>query len=307
MSGSSFFALLDDIATVLDDVALMSKVAAKKTAGVLGDDLALNAQQVSGVRADRELPVVWSVAKGSFINKLILVPLALIISALVPQLISPLLIVGGLYLCFEGVEKIWHSLFHSSQKLERQASLHMALANENIDLLEFEKTKIKGAIRTDFVLSAEIIVIALGTVSSEAIGIQTLVVSLIAMMMTIGVYGAVAVIVKLDDMGLHLLEVNPSGYVNRVKNHIGQLILAFCPLLMKSLSIIGTLAMFLVGGGIIVHGVEPLHHYVEIITAAQSYPLILASILNLTIGSISGMALLAALKLSRVIAIKFKK
>ena len=224
-----------------------------------------------------------------------------------PQLISPLLIVGGLYLCFEGVEKIWHSLFHSSQKLERQASLHMALANENIDLLEFEKTKIKGAIRTDFVLSAEIIVIALGTVSSEAIGIQTLVVSLIAMMMTIGVYGAVAVIVKLDDMGLHLLEVNPSGYVNRVKNHIGQLILAFCPLLMKSLSIIGTLAMFLVGGGIIVHGVEPLHHYVEIITAAQSYPLILASILNLTIGSISGMALLAALKLSRVIAIKFKK
>jgi len=306
MAGSSLFTLLDDIATVLDDVALMSKVAAKKTAGVLGDDLALNAQQVSGVRADRELPVVWRVAKGSFLNKLILVPLAIIISALAPQLISPLLIIGGLYLCYEGVEKIWHSVIHSNESPKHKVSLKSALNNKEVDLLELERVKIKGAIRTDFVLSAEIIVIALGTVTNESLMTQGLVVSLIALVMTVGVYGAVAFIVKLDDMGLYLLAGQSNGLMADVKKMFGRLIIAFCPVLMKGLSIIGTAAMFLVGGGILVHGIGPLHHYVDAVAAAQSYPTILTTILNLMIGIISGAVVLAGLRLCSLITNKYK-
>jgi len=306
MAGSSLLVLLDDIATVLDDVALMSKIAAKKTAGVLGDDLALNAQQVSGVRANRELPVVWKVAKGSFLNKLILVPLALIISALAPQLISPFLIIGGLYLCFEGVEKIWHSFVQNRQKQGYKTSPRIALADEYTDLVDFEKEKIKGAIRTDFVLSAEIIVIALGTVASQSLVLQGLVVSLIALLMTVGVYGVVAFIVKLDDMGLYLLADKPVGMMTKLKKTFGRLILAFCPFLMKGLSIIGTAAMFLVGGGIIVHGVEFLHHYVEGGIVTQNYQVVIVQLMNLVIGIASGVILLASLKFCRVITSMFK-
>ncbi len=290
MAGGSLLALLDDVATILDDVAVMSKVAAKKTAGVLGDDLALNAQQVSGVKADRELPVVWMVAKGSFVNKLILVPLALVISALAPSLITPLLILGGLYLCFEGVEKLWHSFTHKKQNTEHKNELHAALVKSSEDLVEYEKTKIRGAIRTDFVLSAEIIVIALGTVALEPLSTQALVVSLIALVMTVGVYGAVAFIVKLDDMGLYLISGDEHlSFFSRLKSVFGRAILAFCPLLMKSLSVVGTAAMFLVGGGIISHGVGPLHHQLEIITQTQSYPSIVGILLNLIVGVLAGM------------------
>lgn len=263
---------------------------------MLGDDLALNAQQVSGVRADRELPVVWRVAKGSFVNKLILVPLALLISALAPQLISPLLIMGGLYLCFEGVEKIWHSIAHKRLNKEHKASLRLALADDHVNLAEFEKTKIKGAIRTDFVLSAEIIVIALGTVSNESLMIQGLVVGLIALCMTVGVYGVVAFIVKLDDMGLYLMTGDASGVLAGIKKSFGRLILAFCPFLMKSLSIIGTAAMFLVGGGIVVHGVGFLHHYVEAILVAQHYAVLMGQLINFVIGVASGASVLVLLK-----------
>lgn len=255
---SSLLILLDDIATVLDDVAAMSKVAARKTAGVLGDDLALNAQQVSGVRADRELPVVWDVAKGSFINKLILVPLALLISWLAPILIVPLLILGGLFLCYEGVEKILHSWQQRKQKhvlVNAEASDgELQLSNENLKVLE--KKKIKGAIRTDFILSAEIVVITLGSIAIDASFMTKLgVLSLIALVMTVGVYGLVALIVKIDDIGLYLLE-NKTGILHK----LGQGLLIFAPKLMKFLSIVGTIAMFLVGGGIISHGIPFFHH-----------------------------------------------
>lgn len=243
MAGTNLLALIDDIATLLDDIALMSKVAAKKTGAVLGDDLALNAQQVTGVSADRELPVVWAVAKGSFINKLILVPLALLISAFAPWLITPLLMIGGLYLCFEGFEKILHSLTH---KKEHSDQLNLP---EGTDLVAYEKNKIKGAIRTDFILSAEIVVIALGTVQSAAFISQVLVVSLIAFVMTAGVYALVAGIVKLDDLGLYLRKKYPDGLLNT----LGMGLVTFAPKLMKTLSVVGTFAMFLVGGGIIAH------------------------------------------------------
>lgn len=243
MAGTNLLALIDDIATLLDDIALMSKVAAKKTGAVLGDDLALNAQQVTGVSADRELPVVWAVAKGSFINKLILVPLALLISAFAPWLITPLLMIGGLYLCFEGFEKVLHSLTH---KKEHSDQLNLP---EGTDLVAYEKNKIKGAIRTDFILSAEIVVIALGTVQSAAFISQVLVVSLIAFVMTAGVYALVAGIVKLDDLGLYLRKKFPDGLLNT----LGMGLVTFAPKLMKTLSVVGTFAMFLVGGGIIAH------------------------------------------------------
>ena len=249
MAASSLLALIDDIATILDDVALMTKVAAKKTAGVLGDDLALNAQQVSGVKAARELPVVWSVAKGSFKNKLILVPLALAISAIIPWLITPLLMVGGGYLCFEGFEKIAHKFL--SQKAEdaiHQEKMLEALIDPNVDLVALEKEKIKGAIRTDFVLSAEIIVIALGTVKDAAFASQITVVSAIALIMTIGVYGLVAGIVKLDDGGLALIKATSKNAWGDFKRWLGNAILWFAPVLMKTLSVVGTAAMFLVGG-----------------------------------------------------------
>lgn len=267
MAGASLLVLLDDIATVLDDVALMTKVAAKKTAGVLGDDLALNAQQVSGVRAERELPVVWAVAKGSALNKLILVPAALLISAFIPWLITPLLIVGGAYLCYEGVEKIAHAIFHKAEQQQQKQSLKTAIADPTTDMVAFEKNKIKGAIRTDFVLSAEIIVIALGTVQGAAIGSQIAVVVAIAAVMTIGVYGFVAIIVKLDDAGLYLLRDERVGIWASLKRKAGSALLAFCPWLMKGLSVVGTLAMFLVGGGIVAHGLPILHHATEVLVA----------------------------------------
>ncbi|MEW5838033.1 MAG: DUF808 domain-containing protein [Pseudomonadota bacterium] len=262
MAAANLLALLDDIATVLDDVALMTKVAAKKTSGVLGDDLALNAQQVSGVSASRELPVVWAVAKGSLLNKVILVPAALLISALAPALIIPLLMLGGAYLCFEGVEKLAHKFLHSKHEDEvEHAKLTEAVTHPEVDMRAFEQAKIKGAIRTDFILSAEIIVIALGTVATASLAMQAAVVSVIALLMTVGVYGLVAGIVKLDDLGLYLSKFNDA------RQAIGRGILSFAPWLMKTLSIVGTAAMFLVGGSILLHGIpgahDVLHHAEE--------------------------------------------
>ncbi|OFE43908.1 DUF808 domain-containing protein [Acinetobacter towneri] len=253
---SSLLLLLDDIATVLDDVAVMSKMAAKKTAGVLGDDLALNAQQVSGVRADRELPVVWRVAKGSFVNKLILVPLALFISVIAPWLINPLLVIGGLFLSYEGVEKIMHTLQHKKAQSAKEAQLELIQTEQ--DLAMYENEKIKGAVRTDFILSAEIVVISLGTVAAAGFLTKVTVLSLIAIAMTVGVYGFVALIVKIDDIGLHLTE-----QASNFKQRIGSGLLAFAPILMKTLSVVGTAAMFLVGGGIINHAIPFVHHFTE--------------------------------------------
>ena len=255
---SSLLALLDDIATVLDDVAVLSKVAAKKTAGVLGDDLALNAQQVTGVTPDRELPVVWAVAKGSLINKAILVPAALAISAFAPWLVTPLLMLGGAFLCFEGAEKLLHKLTHSKADDEAaRAALAQAVANPAVDLVAFEKEKIKGAVRTDFILSAEIIAITLGVVANSPFGTQLAVLSGTAVAMTVGVYGFVAGIVKIDDAGLRL-----SRSASSAARALGAGLLRLAPLLMKFLSIAGTAAMFLVGGGILVHGLPFLHHFI---------------------------------------------
>lgn len=282
MAGASLLTLLDDIATILDDVALMTKVAAKKsaavaddvaamtkvatqkTAGVLGDDLALNAQQVTGVSADRELPVVWAVAKGSMVNKAILVPAALAISAFVPVLITPLLMLGGAFLCFEGVEKLAHKFLHSQAEDEAEhESLLQANANPAVDLVAFEKDNIQGAVRTDFILSAEIIVIALGTVATAPFMQQVAVLVGIAILMTVGVYGLVGGIVKLDDLGLWLSQKTSSA-----AQALGRGLLAAAPWLMKFLSVAGTAAMFLVGGGILVHGIAPLHHAIEAAGAA---------------------------------------
>ena len=262
MAGSLLL-LLDDIATVLDDVSVLTKVAAKKTAGVLGDDLALNAQQVTGVRADRELSVVWAVAKGSFVNKLILVPAALAISQIAAWLITPLLMIGGLFLCYEGSEKILHKFAPKllPHELDDEQAHHARLeanADDSVDLVALEQDKIKGAIRTDFILSAEIVVISLGTMASASFMMKALSLSAISILMTIGVYGLVALIVKMDDAGVHL--VNKS---DKSSQKLGNLLLAFAPKLMKFLSIAGTLAMFLVGGGILVHGVDILHHQAE--------------------------------------------
>ena len=262
---TSLLALLDDIATILDDVAVLSKVAAKKTAGVLGDDLALNAQQVSGVKADRELPVVWAVAKGSFINKAILVPAALVISAFAPWAVTPLLMVGGAFLCFEGFEKLAHKFMHNPQKQAAEhQTLTAAVVNPQVDLLALEKDKIKGAVRTDFILSAEIIAITLGTVQGKDFSTQVFVLSAIAIVMTVGVYGLVAGIVKLDDAGLYLSQAG-----SQARRSFGRGILWLAPWLMKGLSIAGTAAMFLVGGGILTHGLAPLHPVIEAITAAS--------------------------------------
>lgn len=264
MAAGSLLALLDDIATILDDVSLMTQMAAKKTAGVLGDDLALNAQQVAGISAERELPVVWAVAKGSFINKLILVPSALTISYFAHWAINPLLMLGGAYLCFEGFEKIVHKLLHSKQEdTAHEAELEQAIANPKIDLVQLEKDKIKGAIRTDFILSAEIIVIALGTVATATFNKQATVVSIIAVMMTVGVYGFVAGIVKLDDFGLYLMLKKGKSTFKQILRKIGSWLLAATPYLMRTLTLIGTAAMFIVGGSIIGHGMPFLHHVTE--------------------------------------------
>jgi len=250
---TSLLTLFDDIAVILDDVALMTRVAAKKTAGVLGDDLALNAQQVTGVKAERELPVVWAVAKGSALNKLILVPVALAISAVAPWLITPLLMLGGLYLCYEGVEKLAHKFLHPAESEAERARLTAAVADESVDLVALEKEKIKGAIRTDFILSAEIIVITLGTVGDASFVLRLATLCSIAVLMTIGVYGLVAAIVKLDDGGRALVE-SARGGGGAWKDSLGRGILWFAPWLMKTLSVVGTAAMFLVGGGILTHG-----------------------------------------------------
>ena len=256
MAASNLLALIDDIATILDDVAVLTKVAARKTAGVLGDDLALNAQQVAGVAADRELPVVWSVAKGSIVNKLILVPAALAISAVAPWAVTPLLMFGGAFLCYEGFEKLAHRFLHSRQEDAAHHAEHLqALANPAIDMAKFERDKVKGAIRTDFILSAEIIAITLATVAEAPFVTQVAVLSGIALIMTVGVYGLVAGIVKLDDAGLHLTRVQGSGATESIRRASGRAILVAAPYMMKTISILGTAAMFMVGGGILVHGI----------------------------------------------------
>jgi len=299
MAAGSLLTLIDDIATVLDDVAVLSKVAAKKTAGVLGDDLALNAQQVSGVSAERELPVVWAVAKGSFVNKGILVPAALAISAFAPWLVMPLLMLGGAYLCFEGSEKLAHKLLHSgAQDDAHHEALSQALANPQLDLLAFERDKIRGAVRTDFVLSAEIIAITLGTVALAPITTQLLVLAGVAVLMTVGVYGFVAGIVKLDDAGLAL-----SRSPRAALRGLGGATLRAAPWLMKALSVAGTAAMFLVGGGILVHGTPPLERTIG--TLVQGLPalaaLVLPALADALVGVIAGALLVGAVTLGRML------
>ena len=290
MAGASLLTLLDDISVILDDVSIMTKVAVKKTAGVLGDDLALNAEQVSGVKADRELPVVWAVAKGSFINKLILVPLALLISAIYPPLVTFLLMCGGVYLAYEGAEKIIHKFWpHILPHDEDQIARLRANADETIDLVAFEKDKIKGAVRTDFILSAEIIVIALGSAAGATLLEKSLVLSIIAIGITVGVYGLVAGIVKMDDLGLYLMK-----QTSNAKQKIGGFLLSAAPKLMKFLSIAGTLAMFLVGGGILVHGIDFLHHEVEDLAHLTGiFESITTMLLNALVGLVVGVIVVA--------------
>ncbi len=292
MAGSSFFALFDDIATILDDVSVMTKVAAKKTAGVLGDDLALNAQQVSGVPVNRELPVVWAVAKGSFINKLILVPSALLISAFVPWLVTPLLMLGGAFLCFEGVEKLAHKFLpHEEADGDKHAARAHALQDASVDMVAFERDKIKGAVRTDFILSAEIIVISLGAVAGADFTRQVAVLSIIAIAMTIGVYGLVAGIVKLDDLGLHLSKKRTQAVAG-----LGRGIVAAAPYLMKTLSVVGTAAMFMVGGAILTHGIPPVYAAVEHAAAAVGGGALMhaltSTVLNALFGVVAGAVVL---------------
>lgn len=293
MAGSSLLTLLDDIATLLDDISVMGKLAAKKTAGVLGDDLSLNAQQVTGVRANRELPVVWGVAKGSLINKVILVPLALLISAFIPWAITPLLMLGGAFLCFEGVEKVLHSLQARKHKEDPQVRRQRLEALASQDPMAFERDKVKGAIRTDFILSAEIVAITLGIVAEAPLLNQILILSGIALLVTVGVYGLVGSIVKLDDMGYWLVEKTSS-----LAQWSGKALLAIAPRLMKVLSIVGTLAMFLVGGGIVVHGITPLHHAIENLAHGQNAVIasLLPTVANLVLGFIIGAIVLAGVK-----------
>jgi predicted DNA repair protein MutK len=312
LAGTSLLALLDDIATVLDDIAVMTKVAAKKTTGLLGDDLALNAEQVTGVRADRELPVVWAVAKGSFINKLILVPAALGISAVIPWLITPLLMAGGLFLCFEGFEKIAHKFLHPGEKEKQHAEKLKAVVDPTVDLVAFEKKKIKGAIRTDFILSAEIIVIALGTVREAPFFERAAVVSIIALLMTVGVYLLVAGIVKLDDLGLHLVRTGRDDAEPGLRLRMGKLILRLAPYMMKTLTVVGTAAMFLVGGGILMHGLPGAHHLVEwgVATAREASGLLAALtpvLMNAVAGIIAGALTLPMVKFALGIAARFKR
>ncbi len=293
MPSSSFFALLDDIATLLDDVAVMTKVATKKTAGVLGDDLALNAQQVTGVNADRELPVVWAVAKGSAVNKMILVPAALIISAFAPWAIKPLLMIGGAFLCFEGVEKLFHKFFHSAKEDDQHhAELVKAVADEQVDRVQWEKDKIKGAVRTDFILSAEIIVISLGAVAAKTFATQVGVLIGVAIIMTIGVYGLVGAIVKLDDLGLWCVRDAATSLIATIKRGFGRFLLWFAPKLMKFLSVAGTAAMFLVGGHILVEGIAVLHHFGESLHA-KAFGTVLSMLFDLVVGIVTGAIVLA--------------
>ncbi|WP_369522142.1 DUF808 domain-containing protein [Superficieibacter electus] len=293
LAGTSLLTLLDDIATLLDDISMMGKLAAKKTAGVLGDDLSLNAQQVSGVRANRELPVVWGVAKGSLLNKVILVPLALLISAFLPWAITPLLMIGGAFLCFEGAEKILHSLHARKHKESPEARQQRLATLAKQDPKTFERDKVKGAIRTDFILSAEIVAITLGIVAEAPLLSQVLILSGIAVLVTIGVYGIVAIIVKLDDMGYWLAEKT-----NALAQAAGKALLFIAPWLMKILSVVGTLAMFLVGGGIVVHGIAPLHHAIEHFSEHQSAAIqwAIPSLANLLLGFVLGLIVVALVK-----------
>lgn len=308
MAGVSLFTLLDDIAAILDDVATMTKVATKKTAGVLGDDLALNAQQVTGVSASRELPVVWAVAKGSLVNKAILVPAALAISFFLSWLITPLLMIGGAFLCFEGVEKLAHKFLHSAaEDVAAHTSHAQANANPSIDMVAIEKDKIKGAVRTDFILSAEIIVITLGTVASAPLAQQVAVLVGIALLMTVGVYGLVSGIVKLDDLGLWL-----NNKSSRLAQTFGRVLLKVAPWLMKFLSVAGTAAMFLVGGGILVHGVPFVYHAVETVGAAvgqgslgELWQALVTNGLNVLIGiAVGALVLGVVMLLSRFKSVK---
>jgi predicted DNA repair protein MutK len=275
---------------------VLAQVAAKKTAGVLGDDLALNAQQVAGVKADRELPVVWAVCKGSFVNKAILVPAALAISAFMPWAVTPLLMVGGAYLCFEGFEKIAHQFLHrGGDEASGHAQLILALADPSIDLVALEKDKIKGAVRTDFILSAEIIAITLGTVQASSLLTQVTVLSGIAVVMTAGVYGLVACIVKLDDGGLYLSQLTGQSGLRRLQRSVGRATLHAAPYLMKGLSVAGTVAMFLVGGGILVHGVPGAGHAIEqaSVVLGASLQSVMALVLEAAVGILAGALVLA--------------
>ncbi len=302
MAAAGLLALLDDITVLLDDIALLSKVAAKKTAGVVGDDLALNAEQVSGIAAKRELPVVWAVTKGSLRNKLILVPLALAFSYFAPWLISPLLILGGLYLSYEGVEKIVHALFQ--QKIADSELASAALVRVHMspgEIMDYEKDKIRGAIRTDFILSAEIIIIALGVVQGAALLQQIVVVSIIALAITLVVYGLVAVIVRLDDMGLALLRPSGVNLGHKIQDLLGKSLLWGCPYLLRGLSLVGTAAMFLVGGGILVHyapGVHPVAEQVLHFLGGTGIPLgLLEVVLNMLVGLLAGAVLCSVAKI----------
>jgi len=284
MASLSLLTLLDDITTVLDDVALMSKIAAKKTSAVLGDDLALHAHQVSGVAAEREIPVVLAVAKGSFKNKLVLVPAALLISAFIPWLIKPLLLIGGLYLCFEGIEKVLESL---SRPSDESSAAQRRLEKISGSIEEYEQKKVAGAIRTDFILSAEIIVIALGTVAQQELLVQLVVVSIVAVLMTIGVYGLVAGIVKLDDLGFYLKRKFKS---NSWATSIGQGLIVFAPKLMKVLTVVGTLAMFLVGGGIVVHSFPTLQNLIDPIAVEPIQKTLMNKVTPILLSGLVGMA-----------------
>jgi predicted DNA repair protein MutK len=306
LAAGSLLTLLDDIATLLDDVSVMTKVAAKKTAGVLGDDLALNAQQVTGVRAERELPVVWAVFKGSALNKLVMVPVALFLSAVFPWIITPLLMLGGAFLCYEGFEKVAHRLLHSrEEEHEEHAKRVEALADRRVNMAQFEKQRIRGAIRTDAILSAEIIVIALGTVKDADLAVRIGVVSAIAAVMTVGVYGLVAGIVKLDDVGMHFMEKTGESRMAALQRRFGGMILSFAPVMMKTLSVLGTAAMFLVGGGIIAHGLPLLAawlHDIESVAhdlpvAADLFSGLAVMVYNGIVGIVAGGILVGAQQL----------
>jgi hypothetical protein len=289
MAGTSLLTLIDDVATLLDDVSVMTKVAAKKTAGVLGDDLALNAEQVTGISAKRELPVIWSVAKGAFVNKVILVPAALLISAFVNWLIVPLLMCGGAFLCYEGFHKVFHKLFHHDDEKKEKDALRKAAAKSQEEVMKFEKKKIKGAIRTDFILSAEIIVITLGVVGKEPLGVQVGVLTAVALGMVVVVYGLVGGIIKIDDLGLALTKKEGNGRIAQATRAIGEWILEAAPVLMKGLGIVGTAAMFLVGGGIFahnIHAVEAFFH--DLAVAAGPLEIVVPTILNGILGIIIG-------------------
>jgi predicted DNA repair protein MutK len=291
VAGSSLLLLLDDIAAVLDDVAVMTKVATRKTAGLLGDDLAVNAEQVSGVRAERELPVVWAVAKGSFRNKCILVPASLAISVVAPWLIGPALILGGLFLCYEGFEKVAHKFLHSAaEDAAHHEELLEHLVDTSMDLVQYEKQKIKGAIRTDFILSAEIIVLTLGIVAEMNFVSQVLVLSGIGVIMTVGVYGLVGGIVKLDDAGLHLIERVGEGVWSKFQRWFGARLMIFAPWLMKFLAVVGTVAMFMVGGGILVHGVHALDEGIQFLTAQLGELTVVGPLLAALTPTLAGIA-----------------